>query len=187
VYRAKYYLSVEDINNLFYETLKRKLKECYDSKKEKDANITINKMKKHIYDLNKYFGGNFMQTVERIKKEKRVTNLESLSYYIGQAIYFLFTKSERKDKTHAMIEPFVNVTTFRTLGLKFEEIFSVYKHALKLNWGNTNQKLSDIWSFLYDNRKEKFTRDLKMLFYAGYFNTNENIFIENKKEGEKDV
>jgi hypothetical protein len=63
-----------------------------------------------------------------------------------------------------------------------EETFNAYKHELSLNWDKLNQKFSEIWGFLYDNQNQEFNRDLKILFYAGYF--DKNIFFQTTKNKE---
>ena len=187
VFRAKDSLNCNDISEMYIQTLQRKLRDCYDKEKEPIAKATIKNLKKYFLKLNETLGGDFMQTVERIKKSSKVTDLESLSYYLGQIAYYLLNQSKKENKSHAMIEPFINVANFGILGIKLEEIFNAYKHELAFNWEKLNTKFSQIWSFLYDNQDKEFNRDLKILFYAGYFDKNiffESTKNENKIEGE---
>jgi CRISPR-associated protein Csh1 len=182
VYRAKDSLNSNDISDMYFQTLQRRLRDCYNKDKEAFAIANLNKLKLNFLELNKALGGNFMQTVKRIKESGKVTDLESLSYYIGQMVYYLLNQSKKGQKTHAMVEPFINVTNFKTLGIKLEETFNAYKHELSLNWDKLNQKFSEIWGFLYDNQNQEFNRDLKILFYAGYF--DKNIFFQTTKNKE---
>jgi CRISPR-associated protein Csh1 len=179
VYRAKDSLNHDDISEMYIQTLQRKLRDCYDKEKEGLAISTINKLKTHFLELNKTFGGNLMQTVERIKESGKVTDLESLSYYLGQIVKILLNKSKTDNKTHTLVEPFINITNFKILGLKLQETFNSYKHSVYLNDSSFNQKMSEIFSFLYDNQDKEFNRELKILFYAGYF--DESTVYENKK------
>ncbi|MBN1639492.1 MAG: hypothetical protein JW866_11020 [Ignavibacteriales bacterium] len=180
VYRAKDSINSNDISNMYYHTLQRRLRDCYNREKEALATANLNKLKIQFLELDKTLGGYFMQTVERIKESGKVTDLESLSYYIGQIVYYLLNQSKKGQKTHAMVEPFINVANFRILGIKLEETFNAYKHELTLNWDKLNQMFSQIWSFLYDNQDQEFNRDLKILFYAGYF--DKNIFFQTTKK-----
>ena len=53
-----------------------------------------------------------MKTVERIKKEEKIRDKESFAYYAGQIAYYLLNQSKSSEKTHAMIEPFINMNNF---------------------------------------------------------------------------
>jgi hypothetical protein len=81
-----------------------------------------------------------------------------------------------------MVEPFINLNNFSAIGLRLEELFNAYKHKLRLSSRNMNNKFSEIWAYIYDTKHEKFTKDLKILFYAGYFDTNSNIFFEKSEK-----
>ncbi|MGM0641729.1 MAG: hypothetical protein ACQESN_09945 [Thermotogota bacterium] len=192
IYRAKYNsLNNHDIKEIYILSLKIKFQNYLGSDYQVKSQVFLDNMSGHIgsfYKLDSFFGGDILNTVERIKSEKQIKDMESLSYFIGQAVYFLLTKSEKAEKTHAMVEPFINLNNFSAIGLRLEELFNAYKHKLRLISENVNNRFSEIWAFLYDNKQEKFTKDLKILFYAGYFNTSSNIFFEksekniNKKE-----
>jgi CRISPR-associated protein Csh1 len=186
VYRAKYNsLNSRDIKDIFLSSTKIKFQDYLNSKHEISNNKFLANILASIssfYKLDSFFGGDILNTVERIKSEKRITDLESLSFYIGQAVYFLLTKSEKTDKTHAMVEPFINLNNFSAIGLRLEELFNAYKHKLRLSSRNMNNKFSEIWAYIYDTKHEKFTKDLKILFYAGYFDTNSNIFFEKSEK-----
>ena len=123
-----------------------------------------------------------METVERIKKEKKVSDKESFAYYAGQAVYFLLSLSEKSNRTHAMVEPFINIRNLNMFRMRLEELFKAYKHKINLRNRNFNPVFSEIWSFLADNSNKQFSDDMKTLFYAGYFNSNENIFYEKKED-----
>jgi len=183
VYRAKDSIDYNDVSNMYIDTLKRRLRDCYKKDKEAIAISNIKNLKLKFLELNKTLGGSLMQTVERIKESGKVTDLASLSYYIGQMVFYLLNQSKKGQKSHAMVEPFINVANFGTLGIKLEETFNAYKHELSLNWDKLNQKFSEIWSHLYDNQDEIFNRDKKILFYAGYF--DENIFFQSTKNENK--
>lgn len=186
IYRAKYNsLTIESISNIYYQTLIRKLKSYYDNKSDtQKIDNSIKYLNKAFYKIEKYFGGKTMETIKSIRESQEIDNLESLSYYIGQTVYFLLTKSEKKNKTHAMVEPFINVNNFKSLALKIDEMLNAYKHAIGFNWRNVNKQFARVWYSLYEFKDEKFSRELKMLFYAGYFNSEDNIFFEKSNEGE---
>ena len=179
VYRAKENIRVDEISQMYIETLFRKFLECHNKKKEYSARTHIDSITSNFMQLNKTLGGNLMQTVERIKESGKVTDLESFAFYLGQVVKILLKKSKKDSKNHSLVEPFINVTNFKVMSMKLQETFNSYKHSIYLNDASFNQKMSEIFSFFYDNQDKEFTRDLKILFYAGYF--DENIIYENKK------
>ncbi|MBU4446748.1 hypothetical protein KJ656_16975, partial [bacterium] len=184
VYRANYNsLNVNCLFDIYMTSLARKLKDFYDpenSESRLKKNITL--MIESFYELNKYFGGDFMETIDRIKQEKKVRDAESFAYFAGQCVYYLLSQSESSAKTHAMVEPFINIRNLQVFRLKLEELFKAYKHKISLNNRCFNSIFSDIWAFLATNSQVQFSDNMKAFFYAGYFNTNENIFYEKKED-----
>ncbi|MCR4313180.1 MAG: hypothetical protein NUV58_02960 [Candidatus Roizmanbacteria bacterium] len=184
-YRAKYAgLSQKILADMYFDSLKVRLREFFD---KKNTYYHLRDMSDVYFDFDNIFSKKEtkMETVERIKKEEKIKNKESFAYYAGQIAYYLLNQSKSSEKTHAMIEPFINMNNFGLLAERIKELFNSYKHAIPLNAKRFNEMFSEMWGFLYDNKEEKFTKDLKTLFYAGYFNSNENIFYASSKEGEK--
>ncbi|MBE7547788.1 MAG: hypothetical protein H3C64_06800 [Candidatus Kuenenia stuttgartiensis] len=188
-YRAKYAgLSQKILADIYFDSLKARLKEFFDKKKDNTKTYYSLKEMSDVYlDLDNIFSKREtkMETVERIKREGKITDKESFAYYAGQIAYYLLNQSKSSEKTHTMIEPFINMQNFALLAERIESLFKAYKHAIPLNVKKFNETFSEMWGFLYDNKEEKFTRDLKTLFYAGYFNSNENIFYAKSKEDKK--
>jgi len=186
IYRAKYNsLNKKDIADIYMESLKIKLKDFFNSEK-KGTLSSIIKMNKNYFILNKYFGGKFMETVERIKKEKQVTDDASFAFFTGQIVRLLLRKSQAKgdNKTHAMVEPFINIRSLKMIYKKVEELFSAYKHKLNFNDNKFNAAFSSFWQYLLDNIDKGFTEEMKIAFYAGYFD-NESLVYTKNSEGEK--
>lgn len=182
VYRANYNsLDNNQIFRIYMASLARKLKEYY-SPDASDPTSSIVRMIEVFFKLNKYFGGDHMEKVEQIKQNRKVSNAESFAYFAGQCVYYLFTQSESSTKTHAMVEPFINIRNLNVFRLKFEELFKAYKHKINLNNRRFNAIFSDIWAFLATNNHVQFSDDLKAYFYAGYFDTNDNIFYEKSEK-----
>ena len=186
IYRAKYNsLSQQDLLEIFISSLNIKLKNFYDSDQlEKDILNRIKKANNNFLILDEYFGGCFMKKLDEIKTSTKVDSPESFAYYAGQIVYFILTKSEKKDKKHSMVEPFINIPNLGIFGLKLDELFNAYSHAININHRKFNDVFSQIWAFLYENKDKKFTKDLKMLFYSGYFD-DKNIFFEKSNKSEE--
>lgn len=188
-YRAKYAgLSQKILTDMYFDSLKVRLREFFDRKKDnKETYDNLKDMSDVYFNLDNTFSKKEtkMETVGRIKKEGKIKDKESFAYYAGQIAYYLLNQSKSSEKTHAMIEPFINMQNFALLAERIEGLFKAYKHAIPLYAGKFNEVFSEMWGFLYDNKEEKFTKDLKTLFYAGYFNSNENIFYMPNLRGKK--
>ncbi len=182
IYRAKYNsLSLKDIASIYFESLQLKLKDFYSPDlQEKIILQKIGGMNNAYNELDKLFGGHFMETVEKIKEIKDIVDINSFAYYAGQIVFFLLSKSGKSDKKHSMAEPFINLRKLSMLALKLEELFNAYKHNINLHDGKFNVMFSKIWSYLVDHKNDDFKDELKMMFYAGYFDSN--IFYEKKQQ-----
>jgi len=188
IYRAKYNsLSQQNILDIHISSLNIKLINFYNPDMS-ETNIlnNIRKANKKFLLLDEYFGGYFMKKLDEIKTSTKINSPESFAYYAGQIVYFLLMMSEKKDKKHSMVEPFVNIPNFGAFGLKLDELFNAYSHAIRIDHRKFNDIFSRLWEFLYENKDKKFTKDLKMLFYSGYFD-DKNIFFEksNKSIGKE--
>jgi CRISPR-associated protein Csh1 len=185
VYRAKYSsLDRWILMDLYGEILKMQLKQLV----SKDKFIKEKKVKEsfqHYLELDKLFTGVFMDTIKKIQENQTIRDKESFAYYSGQIAYYLLSQSKSENRTHSLMEPFINAGSFSALAIRIEELFNSYKHALSFNSRKFNTVFSAMWAFLYDHIAEPFTRELKILFYAGYFNNEENIFYQPGKKEEQ--
>jgi CRISPR-associated protein Csh1 len=187
-YRAKYKgIDVNSLIDQFLDTLRIQLKLILSGEEKIFVSKSIKRTFYKYLELDTIFKGVNMETINRIKKSRKINDKESFSYYAGQITYYLLSQSKSDNKTHGLVEPFLNITNFRMLGEKIEELFKNYKHAIPLNFPMFNKKISELWSFIYDNREGKFSKDLKILFYAGYFDSKENIFYQKSKEVKDDA
>jgi len=184
VYRAK----KESLNrgillDMYIQVLERQFKQLL----SRDKNIrdrNLNDSFQHYLKLDKQFTGVYMDTIKQIQELQTVRDKESFAYYAGQIAYYLLNQSRSESKTHALVEPFINANSFSALGIRLEELFNCYKHGLAFNYGKFNAVFSALWAFLYDHKDEPFTKELKILFYAGYFNSETNIFYQSGKKEE---
>jgi CRISPR-associated protein Csh1 len=184
VYRAKYNsLDRWVLQDMYVLVLERQLKQLV----SKDRNIKDKNLKEsfqHYLELDKLFMGVIMDTIKKIQESQTIRDKESFAYYAGQIAYYLLSQSKSESKTHALVEPFINATGFSALGIRLEELFNNYKHALAFNYGKFNSVFTAWWAFLYDHKEEPFSKELKILFYAGYFNSEGNIFYQPGKKEE---
>ena len=171
VYRAKYdSLNREIIDNIFYDVLAYDLKKSY-----KDNGIKFLEKLENYKILNKIFGGDFMENLDSID----LGNLESIEnnrqyyYLLGKITGHLLKQSNAAEKTHSMVEPFINVSNSEIMLERIIELFNKYKHAIKLD----NTKFSRMFKLVleYFNSgkvQEKITKNDKFYFFEGYFEEN---------------
>ena len=185
VYRAKYgSLDRRILMDLYFETLGIHLRRLV----SKDRFMKEGHLKKslqHYLKLDNLFTGVLMDKITMIQESQMIDSKESFAYYSGQIVYYLLSQSKSESRTHSLVEPFINATSFSALGIRIEELFNSYKHALAFNYGKFNTIFSAMWAFLYDHKEEPFTKDLKILFYAGYFNSEDNIFYQRGSKEEQ--
>ncbi|WP_434223485.1 hypothetical protein [Fervidobacterium gondwanense] len=186
VYRAKYEsLNLAVINEIFYNALKKKLRSFLEnSGKNKERNeerIKIENILKmfDIYKrLNRVFGGVYM---EKSTLAREIMNKEELErdyefyYLLGKITYSLLSQSESATKTHALVEPFINVSSSAVMLERVVELFNKYKHKIDIDDYKFNKAFSLVLSY-YNNKLSKsdnqqVSRENKFYFFEGYFTT----------------
>jgi len=178
VYRAKYRnLNMPVIEDIFLDSLGFKFRTLFS---EKNLYSKLRDMKEQFLKLDKIIGGERMKKIEEIKKSTEISDVETFSYYAGQVVYYLLWKSKAGNKSHALVEPFINVGPTGILIDRILEMFNKYKHDIWLSYSKFNKTLSGILGFYNDNRELKFDRDLRILFFAGYL--DDNIFFTGSAE-----
>ena len=184
VYRAKYNsLNNNNILDIFITSMKFRLKELYNPD-IKEINVI-----KKIYEIINYyqildenFGGKSMDTVNSIKQTDEINDIKSFAFYLGQVVYYLLKQSEKEDKMHSMVEPFIDLPTINRIAVKLQSTFKAYSHKISLTHPNFNKIFKQIWAFIVDHKDVMFSNDLKYLFYAGYFDSDSNIIYKQKEK-----
>ncbi|RDI90470.1 hypothetical protein Ob7_08299 [Thermosipho africanus Ob7] len=168
VYRAKYdSLNKKVIDDIFYDLLSCYLKGLHNE--EKKSLKQIENAFKSYKSLNKIFGGDFMENLENIEMEnlEKIENNYQYYYLIGKLTRYLLEQSKMSDKTHALVEPFINVNNSKVL---LERVFNKYKHAI----GFKDEKFDKIFSIIlnyFNSGKlpDQVTKNDKFYFFEGYF------------------
>lgn len=182
IYRANYHsITTKNIKDIYCEFLNLKLKNLLDPKtKEEEIISMIYKANKNFLVLDEYFGGNFMTKLETIKQSNQINDSESFAYHTGRIVYYLLSQSKKDEKNHSLVEPFINIASLKVLAMKLDDVFNAYKHEINIDNDQFNNLFSQIWEFIYENKDYEFTRELKILFYAGYFDTYNKLKISKK-------
>jgi len=176
-YRAKYN-SLDDkiIEKMFFELILWSFNLFH----SKEINEYIIKEKMNNYkELNKIFGGNFMNNFDR-EKEK-VEDNNSFFYFLGQAVHFLLSKSKTSEKTHSMVIPFLQVSSINVImEHKLLPLFERYSYEISMDTRNKfNKIVSELLKYYGDNKNLDFNQDNKLVFLAGYL--DDNIMYKKEK------
>lgn len=93
---------------------------------------------------------------------------EELAFAAGQLVSFIIDQSEAKNKTYAMLEPYLQKSTSSQLQDEIAQSIAIYKHAIKVKYkreGNFERLASEILA--YGNEVKM--RPLLKFFLAGCF------------------
>lgn len=101
---------------------------------------------------------------------------ELFAFGAGQLIYFLLDQSETSDKTHALLEPFIQKTAAKPFQDALINTFNKYKHKLGLRRKKLNKLFSETLGFPI---KEGQLTELRVTILVGYFCPN--ILFQSKK------
>lgn len=146
----------------------------------------------HFFDKNnKNFGGYYMpskipELENRLiqianNENEHIKNDEEFGYAAGQIIYYLLLQSETSNKTHALLEPFIQKVEHTLFKDAIAKTVNKYKHNLdwygKIGKGRFEKLISEVLGF----EPEKKISDLISFILAGYF-AKSIIFIKVNEE-----
>lgn len=126
-------------------------------------------------DQNKQFGGlkmaNQIQQLQQRMHEivsHADAHLESdaeFAYAAGQVIYYLLSCSEAGNKSHALLEPYLQKTDAEQFKLAISRTFAQYKHAISFYKGRFEKLMSEVLAY----EPERNLKSLLPMILAGYF------------------
>jgi len=110
------------------------------------------------------------QRMQEISSEanQHVKKDEEFGYAAGQVIYYLLSRSEAAEKSHALLEPFLQKADLTQFKMAISRVFNQYKHDIKFYKGRFEKLMAEVLSF----EIEKSLRELMPLILAGYFAEN---------------
>jgi CRISPR-associated protein Csh1 len=151
-----------------------------DLKENKDYSI---KAKLNLYfSLYQYFETNKTTQIMPSKIEELKDKLEKIlvdadihiqtdeeyAFGAGQLIYYLLSKSEAAERTHAVLEPFLQKTNHSHFNEAIANTLMRYKHAIGFDQKRFNKLSSEILGYI----PETGLQVLRPLLLAGYFCPN---------------
>lgn len=142
------------------------------------------------FDQQENEGGDETMANQILKLQKRmqeiannndahVENDHEFAYATGQVIYYLLNQSEAGNKSHALLEPFLQKTDATQLKMAISRTFAQYKHAITFYKGRFEKLMAEVLSYDLDG-------DLKSLLpitLAGYF-SDCVIYQKNRKDNQ---
>lgn len=121
---------------------------------------------------NKKMEKNVTELRERIRDvangKATLNSSEELAFAAGQLVSFIIDQSEAKNKTYAMLEPYLQKSTSSQLQDEIAQSIAIYKHAIKVKYkreGNFERLASE--TLAYGNEVKM--RPLLKFFLAGCF------------------
>jgi CRISPR-associated protein Csh1 len=121
---------------------------------------------------------------ELLEKMKQVANndnehfdtTEEFAFGAGQVIYFLLNQSKTSEKTHALLEPFIQKVNAEQLQNSIAQTVNMYKHELSFGHGRFERLSKEVLAYETDDNLKNYQR----LLLAGYFATP--VIYEKKEE-----
>ncbi len=132
------------------------------------------------FSLYNYFNNNQLKRVdmaskipELIKKMKSVANnneevldtVEEFAFAAGQIIYFLLNQSKASERTHALLEPFLQKVQIVQLQNSIAQMINTYKHEISFGKGRFERLSAEVLAFESGENLKNYQR----LLLAGYF------------------
>lgn len=143
------------------------------------------------FSLYNYFGTNkrridmASKLPELLAKMKKVANdktehfssVDEFLFGAGQLIYYLLNQSKASERTHALLEPFIQKVKSEQLQNSITNAINKYKHELKFGQGRFERLSAEVLGFETSENLKKHHRFL----LAGYF-AEPVIYEKNEKE-----
>jgi CRISPR-associated protein Csh1 len=133
----------------------------------------------HKFDINNNnFGGRYMPS-EIPKYFEKLSELVSdpktglnddyeYAFCSGQLVYYLVSQSQSANKTHSLVEPFINRTTVESFNDQLIRTFNQYKHAISFN----NKRFNKLFEQVLGYTPTTTYKEMLPVFFAGYFADN---------------
>ncbi len=121
---------------------------------------------------------NKLREIAKQDNTKRIKETKEFAFSCGQLINYLLRKSETANRTHALLEPFLQKTDANQLKLAIARTFDTYKHAITL-YGQKyefDKVMSEVMGFETDENMKSYLPYI----LAGYF--SDSIFRKQDKD-----
>lgn len=112
-----------------------------------------------------------MKEIAKEESEEAFRDDDEFAFASGQLIRFLLSKNESGNRSHALLEPFLQKTEPGLFKLAIARTFDTYKHALKFYAGSKRYEFDKLMSMVmgYEPKPGTNMKDHLPLILAGYF------------------
>jgi len=129
------------------------------------------------FSLYNYFGqrrtnmaSKIPELIEKIREvanndNKHFVTVEEFVFGSGQIIYYLLNQSKTSEKTHALLEPFLQKVNAKELQKAITQAFNMYKHEINFGHGRFERLAKEVLAFETNEN----LKDYQRLLLAGYF------------------
>lgn len=119
-----------------------------------------------------------IQNIAEEDSEQRIESDEAFAFAVGQVINYLLNQSEASNRSHALLEPFLQKTDADLLKKEIAKTFDAYKHAIRFYRKKYGFDLimAEVMGFEPDETNMK---NLLPFILAGYF--SKSVFYKDKK------
>lgn len=124
----------------------------------------------YFYKNQENMASKIPELLERCKKianndNEHLTDDKEFAFAAGQIIYFLLNQSVASNKTHALLEPFLQKISADQLQNAICNLIGVYKHAIEFGHGRFERLSKEVLAY----ETEANIKDLQRFILAGYF------------------
>lgn len=180
--------------NMFDDMMKQSILDDIKHDKDGDKTLRIKEKLNIWFSFYNYFNHNKKldnmvnkteQLFERIKQiakedDQRIATNDEFAFAAGQLIRTILNKSESGERSHALLEPFLQKTQDDKFKLAIARAFENYKHAFKFYKGDDKRyEFDKIMSEVMGFETKENLKNLLPIILAGYF--SETIFKKDKE------
>lgn len=150
------------------------------TEKGHSKNYSIKEKLNIWFSLYNYFNNNYSNRIdmaskipELIEKMKLVANndeqtldtVEEFVFAAGQVIFYLLNQSKASERTHALLEPFLQKVQTVQLQNSIAQVINTYKHEISFGKGRFERLSAQVLAFVTQENLKNYQR----LLLAGYF------------------
>lgn len=158
------------LTNIKSEIIKNRCEWNNDIKRKINLWFSLQGMFNHLD--NKNMKKNVTELKEKIRDvasgKATLNSSEELAFAAGQLVSYIIDRSEAKNKTYAMLEPYLQKSTSSQLQDEIAQSIAIYKHDIKVSYQRKG-KFERLASEILANGNEVKMKPLLKFFLAGCF------------------
>ncbi|WP_375560917.1 hypothetical protein ACE193_25020 [Bernardetia sp. OM2101] len=123
----------------------------------------------------------YLPQLAKSESNEHLQDDDTFAFAVGQIVHYLLNQSEVGNRTHALLEPFLQKSDVGQLKVAILNTFNIYKHAIKFykKKYEFDKLMSEVMGY---EPTESNMKNLLPLVLAGYF--SKSIFSKDKDNTE---